>query len=251
MRIYDKDLSKDEVIEFVTKHRQNILNSKKDRFHTIINLFDNSSGKNVLDYGCGWGVYSYELYKRGFNVTAIDISSNEIDICKCVWKENDKLKFINTKIYELPSSYFDFVLSNQVIEHVHNPGLYLSEINRVLKLNGFLIISTPNIINPMYIFSMLSPNIEKRLITESEFYLDNYDKTHHHINLWEPTHFNRLLASCGFKLIKYVPTEGVPLPQKLKLKDYIYPKNRYIRNLSYTMTFKFQKVKDITISPEM
>lgn len=44
----------------------------------------------------------------------------------------------------IPDQTFDFVISFQVIEHILNDNLFLQEINRVLKRNGQMIISTPN-----------------------------------------------------------------------------------------------------------
>jgi SAM-dependent methyltransferase len=41
-----------------------------------------------------------------------------------------------------PSGTFDLVLSTQVLEHVHNPALYLSECSRVLRSAGTLALST-------------------------------------------------------------------------------------------------------------
>lgn len=40
--------------------------------------------------------------------------------------------------------YFDFVVTFQVIEHIKNDALFLSEIKRVLKPGGKLILTTPN-----------------------------------------------------------------------------------------------------------
>lgn len=42
--------------------------------------------------------------------------------------------------------------------------------------------------------------------------LSNYDKGMHHINAWDSVYFVTLLASCGFEMIDYLPTEGVAIP---------------------------------------
>ena len=112
-----------------------------DRFHAIMSLIP--SGGSVLDYGCGWGHFSIAMRDKGNKVTAVDYSQNEIDICHLVWGKQDSIEYLNKPISDFHDNSFDCVLSNQVIEHVHNVGNYLSEINRVLKINGLLVISLP------------------------------------------------------------------------------------------------------------
>ena len=53
------------------------------------------------------------------------------------------------------SSYFDVVISTEVIEHIENIGLYFDTLYKVLKKEGHVIISTPNIssfISRIYFF---------------------------------------------------------------------------------------------------
>ena len=59
----------------------------------------------------------------------------------------------------------DIVLSNQVIEHIVKYEKYLSEIKRILKSNGLLILSTPNFHNPK---NTLLKNFFKRPIMRWE-----------------------------------------------------------------------------------
>ena len=53
---------------------------------------------------------------------------------------------------KIDSESIDIVLSNQVIEHIPKYEKYLLEIERILKSNGLLIISTPNFHNPKNTF---------------------------------------------------------------------------------------------------
>lgn len=45
-------------------------------------LKDRCKGKKILDYGCGNGIHSVFLAKCGGEVTAIDLSENQLDIAK-------------------------------------------------------------------------------------------------------------------------------------------------------------------------
>ncbi len=249
MKLYGVDKSNEEIKQFVYDYVDSCKKSRNDRFLPILSLFKRNEQDNatVLDYGCGWGHYSVALKEMGFNVTGIDLSQNEVDICNLAWGEGKKdLIFEKKTIAQLDSSTFDYVLSSQVIEHVHNVGNYLSEINRVLKIGGHLVIALPNIMTPRFFVGNMSKNLNKSLIKTSHEINANYDKAHHHINAWDPAHLVRLVSTVGFLLEEYIPTEGVPVPYPLSkiLRQYLYFKNRRLKNLSYTMAFRFRKVAE-------
>ncbi|GHT69681.1 hypothetical protein FACS1894110_19620 [Spirochaetia bacterium] len=96
------------------------------------------------------------------------------------------------------------------------------------------------------------------MVHHSKDILSNYDKTHDHINAWDAYHFVTLLSSCGFELEKYLPTEGVMQPyliwKKIPVIGKLLPKytNKMNRgnsgNWSYTMFFRFRKVRDVIIN---
>jgi len=43
------------------------------------------------------------------------------------------------------NNYFDFVFAGEIIEHLFDSRFFLKEVHRVLKINGYLILSTPNL----------------------------------------------------------------------------------------------------------
>lgn len=49
-----------------------------------------------------------------------------------------------TDVFPFADGAFDYVNSNSVIEHLHNPDRYIQEISRVLKDNGYLFLVTPH-----------------------------------------------------------------------------------------------------------
>ncbi|MDD5529889.1 MAG: methyltransferase domain-containing protein [bacterium] len=102
--------------------------------------------KVVFDAGCGCGYGSHHLLKSGAKkVTGIDISEETIEYCKSHYEnENLEFKVMNAEKLSFPDKIFDVVVSFEVVEHLENPEMYLSEIKRVLKTDGILIISTPN-----------------------------------------------------------------------------------------------------------
>jgi SAM-dependent methyltransferase len=97
----------------------------------------------VLDLGCGDGDYAKRLKDLGFNVIAGDI-----DVARFRYKNEIEFKHCDiTKEMPFPDKTFDYVLLMEVVEHLRNPYAAISEINRIIKNNGHLIASTPNILN--------------------------------------------------------------------------------------------------------
>ncbi|MCG5530208.1 magnesium protoporphyrin IX methyltransferase [Halorhodospira halochloris] len=77
-------------------------------------------GKRVLDAGCGPGMLSYELARRGAQVTAIDVSSNLIDIARQRLPEDIDSQRIDFQVGDMLDSSlgeFDYVVSMDVLIH--------------------------------------------------------------------------------------------------------------------------------------
>ena len=94
----------------------------------------------VLDAAAGSGYMSSWLCKRGFDVTALDVNINK-------WKAPEiPINFADlNKDICLDSNLFDIVISIETIEHLENPFHFISELHRVTKPNGLIVITTPNV----------------------------------------------------------------------------------------------------------
>jgi 2-polyprenyl-3-methyl-5-hydroxy-6-metoxy-1,4-benzoquinol methylase len=103
-------------------------------------------GKTVLDYGCGNGYGSFLLARAAKNVTAVDINPTIIETCGKKYPAAN-LSFA-TMAPETRTGFadqnFDVIVSFQVIEHVHHVSGYLTELKRMLKNDGILLLTTPN-----------------------------------------------------------------------------------------------------------
>lgn len=97
----------------------------------------------VLDIGCADGKISLQIKNKTNIVYGCDRKKKLLNVAK--------QKGIKTKLCDLereipfPDRTFDGAVCLEVIEHVYNTDLLLSEINRVLKNNGYLVLSTPDI----------------------------------------------------------------------------------------------------------
>lgn len=97
----------------------------------------------VLDVGCGTGHYLFVLRELGWETYGI-----EMDEKSALWaKEKLALNVIAGKIEEMifPSNYFDVITLRHTLEHLYDPSKVLKKIYQILKLNGLVMISIPNV----------------------------------------------------------------------------------------------------------
>jgi len=108
----------------------------------VLELLKAEKPGKILDVGAGEGALTKSLMQRGFDVEPCDLNPEQFKIAtkKCRKVDlNQPLPYSNES--------FDFVVCVEVIEHLYNPWFVISELRRVLKENGKLIISTPNILS--------------------------------------------------------------------------------------------------------
>ncbi len=99
-----------------------------------------------LDLGCGLGRHSIYFARRGFEVSAIDLSKSGISHLKSWAKEEQlEIQIEHSDMLKLPFSdeTFHCIMAYNVIYHTDTEGFIksLKEITRVLKRNGELFIT--------------------------------------------------------------------------------------------------------------
>lgn len=110
-----------------------------DRVKNLIPL--NKKGK-AIDLGCGFGLLSSYLVDQGFKVDALDISQNALRQIK-----DERIHLIKAALpyTKLEDEEYDLVVAADVIAEIvkEERRMAISEMERVLKGDGKLIISTP------------------------------------------------------------------------------------------------------------
>jgi 2-polyprenyl-3-methyl-5-hydroxy-6-metoxy-1,4-benzoquinol methylase len=99
---------------------------------------------DVLEVGCGEGRGLELVIPRSKTFTAVDKIEPVINELQ---KKFPAATFKGMNIPPLgglPDNSYDTVISFQVIEHIENDSLFLSEIKRVLKPGGLALLTTPN-----------------------------------------------------------------------------------------------------------
>ena len=112
------------------------------RYHFAKNLVKNC---RVLDVACGEGYGSWILSSSALDVVGVDIAPDAIAHALSKYADSG-ISFVEASATKLPfdDDRFDAVVSFETIEHLEQHHEMISEIKRVLKKEGILIISSPN-----------------------------------------------------------------------------------------------------------
>lgn len=121
------------------------LNDYSYKVKLVKNLVPKESNLEVLDFGCGKGVFVKDLLSinSSLKVTGVDISKTAISYAR---KKMPKTKFyLITEGEKLPfkDKSFDFIFVLDVLLHVYDTELVFNELFRVLKPKGKLLITVP------------------------------------------------------------------------------------------------------------
>jgi 2-polyprenyl-6-hydroxyphenyl methylase / 3-demethylubiquinone-9 3-methyltransferase len=115
--------------------------------HIATEMGWNAPARSALDVGSGGGYLTVELASRGFTTAGIDPSAESIAVAKAHAQEKGLLidyRVANAESLPFPSASFDLITCCDVLEHLDDLDLALSEITRVLKPGGVFLYDTIN-----------------------------------------------------------------------------------------------------------
>ncbi len=103
-----------------------------------------AANKDILDVACGTGYGSALLSSVAANVVGIDVSQEAILWAK---KHNSFYSPVHFLVKDIDKSLitgsFDLIVSFETVEHLSNPGKFLSNIRHCLRSKGKFIFSVP------------------------------------------------------------------------------------------------------------
>jgi len=116
-----------------------------EHLHRYLLARDFCRGKDVLDIASGEGYGSAILAQVAASVIGVDVSAEAAAHAAANYA-SDRLRFLQGSALAIPIDSFsiDIVVSFETIEHFDGHDRFLSEIKRVLRPGGRLIISTPD-----------------------------------------------------------------------------------------------------------
>ena len=102
-----------------------------------------SQPRQVLDVGCGEGRFAEELARRGFAVVGVDVAQEPLRRARAREPALDLRLVPAEGPWPLADASFDLVWAGETIEHVADTVGWLSQVRRVLRPGGRLLLSTP------------------------------------------------------------------------------------------------------------
>jgi SAM-dependent methyltransferase len=139
--------------------------SKQRLYGTIDRFTSDLRGKTILDYGCGRGEMAMKYLAAGADkVAAIDISEVYVEDLRQraqaaeFAEERCDFRAMDAHKLDFPDASFDFVVGYGILHHLY-PAVAFSEIHRVLKPNGRVLLQEPLADNPLLkIFRKATPD---------------------------------------------------------------------------------------------
>lgn len=123
----------------------------------------------IVDLGCGAGIFTKILHELGFQVVGLDISSGLIKVAQGQFPQ---IEFVVGDVEELPfeSQSLDGIFLSGILHHLPDPSKCAQEVYRVLKAPGIFVAFDPNRRNPfMWLYrDKSSPFYSSQGVTENE-----------------------------------------------------------------------------------
>jgi 2-polyprenyl-3-methyl-5-hydroxy-6-metoxy-1,4-benzoquinol methylase len=187
----------------ITSHYADYFKISKERYSNYISAAKSylPNNSNILDVGNAPGHVAMCLHELGFDITGINLNAEwrktypdqkwvEIfSVVECDI-ENSKLPFADDR--------FDGILFTEVLEHIAitDPRKILEEFRRVLKPEGIIIFSTPNVCNISNIYALLHG---MNVFWSPDIFYGSLDR---HNREYTPTEVVHCFRQAGFEIVE-------------------------------------------------
>jgi len=176
------------------------------------------AGKKVLDVGCGGGILSESMAKRGAQVTGIDMGGKPINIAKLHALEAGveinyrkvSAEALADEIGSDTEQQFDVITCLEMLEHVPDPASIIQACTRMLKPGGQLFLSTLN----------RNPKAYMLAIIGAEYVLNMLPRgTHDYAKFIRPAELSRWARAAGLEVKGSTGLVYNPLTKRYKLAE--------------------------------
>lgn len=134
--------------------------------------------EKLLDLGCGCGWFCYELSALseetlfyGIDISVFRINVFKDEIRKRSSESRMECALANGEALPFPDNTFNIVVMREVLEHLQNPEATIGEIRRVLKAEGYLVITTPTkLMTDFWEAAAIIPSFIKRFLRREKLF---------------------------------------------------------------------------------
>jgi 2-polyprenyl-6-hydroxyphenyl methylase / 3-demethylubiquinone-9 3-methyltransferase len=171
------------------------------------------AGRRALDVGCGAGLLAEPLARLGAEVTGVDAAEENVAVARAHAAGSGlAIDYRYGELAALDLGQFDLVTAMEVLEHVADKPLFLSELAQHLAPGGLLVLSTPN----------RTPQSRLLMVGLAEAVGAIPKGTHHWHDFVTPDELRELLSGVGLAMgvpkgIPFSPLKGLHLSDDLSL----------------------------------
>lgn len=169
--------------------------------------------KSILDIGCGGGLLSESLAKRGASVTGIDASLRLIETARQHAEEArvSNLTYLHSCAEQLAKTKphaFDIITCLELLEHVPDPVSLIAACAMLIKPGGKLFFSTINRNPKSYLLAIVGAERLLRLLPKN---------THQYAKFIKPSELDQALRDKGIYINELSGLTYNPFSRKTKL----------------------------------
>lgn len=196
---------------FATLHEINPLRLNWIEENVIRSTGASLTGKTVLDVGCGGGILTESMARRGADATGIDLGLENLQAATVHAEQSgltDRLRYKHIAIERLaaeqPESY-DVVTCMEMLEHVPDPSQIVNACFDLLKPGGVCVLSTINRNPKSYLFAIIG----------AEYVLGLLDRgTHDYAKFITPAELDKMAVNAGFNRQDLIGLHYNPLTKR-------------------------------------
>ena len=170
------------------------------------------AGKRVLDVGCGGGLLSEGMARRGATVTGIDLAPGAIEVAKLHALEAgipvDYRLVPVESLADTEAGAYDLVTCLEMLEHVPDPAAILAGIARLVRPGGDVVCSTINRNPKSFALAIVGAEYLFRLLPKG---------THQYARLIRPSELARWAREAGLETADLAGLEYNPASRKARV----------------------------------
>ncbi|OYU42730.1 MAG: bifunctional 3-demethylubiquinol 3-O-methyltransferase/2-polyprenyl-6-hydroxyphenol methylase [Burkholderiales bacterium PBB4] len=173
------------------------------------------AGLNVLDIGCGGGILSDSMARRGAQVLGIDLSSKALKVAQLhaldAGTPNVKYREVSAEVLAIESpAQYDVVTCMEMLEHVPDPASVVRACAALVKPGGWIFFSTINRNTKSFLFAILG----------AEYLLNMLPRgTHEFAKMIRPRELAQFCREAGLDLCGSAGLEHNPITQRYWLSS--------------------------------